>query len=315
MYRILANDGIHPVGKLLLEEAGFEVITDKIAPEELPGKISGFDGLIVRSATKVREAELLNPGKLKLIGRAGVGLDNIDLSAANKKDITVFNTPGASSKAVASLAMAHIISISRNMHQAAREMPLEGATQFSSLKKKFAGGFELENKKIGIIGFGRIGQELGHMSVGLNMEVLAYDSMYQPTKLNCIIGGMEIMVPLEIISLHDLLRESDIISLHIPSQDGNTVIGAKEFEMMKDGVILINTSRGGLIDESALLDALNSGKVKAAGLDVFINEPTPNTDLLAHPNVSSTPHIGAETEEAQERIGIELAENIIRFFK
>ncbi len=314
MYRILANDGIHPKGKQLLEEAGFEVITNKIAQEELSIQIADFDGLIVRSATKVREAELEYPGKLKLIGRAGVGLDNIDLDFAKLKGITVFNTPGASSKAVASLAIAHLMAISRNLHQAARAMPVDGAINFANLKKKFAGGFELENKTIGIIGFGRIGQELAQMAIGLGMNVLAYDLLYQPTKVNCKFAGKDIEVALKPISLEDLYKTADVISLHIPSQGGKSVIAKAELEMMKDGVILINTSRGGLIDETSLLEALNSGKVKAAGLDVFINEPTPNADLLAHPNVSSTPHIGAETEEAQERIGIELADNIIRFF-
>lgn len=315
MFRILANDGIHPKGKQLLEEAGFEVVTNKVAQEDLAGQLSAFDGLIVRSATKVRETDLINPGNLKLIGRAGVGLDNIDLDFANKRGIKVFNTPGASSKAVASLAMSHILAISRNLHQAARLMPVEGANQFAQLKKKFAGGFELENKTIGIIGFGRIGQELAQMAIGLGMNVLAYDALYQPVKLNCKYAAKEIEVPLKPISLNELYKSSDIISLHIPSQGGKAVINKAEFDLMKNGVILINTSRGGLIDETALLEALNSGKVGAAGLDVFENEPNPRADLLAHPNVSATPHIGAETEEAQERIGIELAENIIGFFK
>jgi D-3-phosphoglycerate dehydrogenase len=315
MYSILANDGIHPKGKQLLEEAGFEVITNKIAQEDLASQIAEFDVLIVRSATKVREADLQKPGKLRLIGRAGVGLDNIDLDYANQKDITVFNTPGASSKAVASLAIAHLLAISRNLHQAARAMPVEGATNFANLKKKFAGGFELENKTIGIIGFGRIGQELAQMAIGLGMKIFAYDSLYQPTKVNCKFAGKDIEVPLEQVSLEELYKTADVISLHIPSQGGKAVIAKAELEMMKDGVILINTSRGGLIDEADLLEALDNGKVAAVGLDVFNNEPTPNADLLAHPNVSATPHIGAETEEAQERIGIELAENIIQFFK
>lgn len=315
MFRILANDGIHPKGKQLLEEAGFEVVTNKVAQEDLAGQLSAFDGLIVRSATKVREIDLINPGNLKLIGRAGVGLDNIDLDFANKKGIKVFNTPGASSKAVASLAISHILAISRNLHQAARLMPMEGSKQFAQLKKKFAGGFELENKTIGIIGFGRIGQELGQMAIGLGMNVLAYDALYQPEKLICKFASKEIEVPLKPVSLNELYKSSDIISLHIPSQGGKAVINKAEFDLMKDGVILINTSRGGLIDETALLEALNSGKVGAAGLDVFENEPNPRADLLAHLNVSTTPHIGAETDEAQERIGIELAENIIGFFK
>lgn len=315
MKKILANDGIHPLGKNLLENAGFEVVTDKISQEQLPEKIANFDGLIVRSATNVNKEVLANSGKLKIIGRAGVGLDNIDLEVAQKAGIEVFNTASASSKAVASLAMAMILGISRNLHLSARTMLLEGCTNFAMLKKAYAGGFELEGKKLGIIGFGRIGQEMARLGVGMGMEILAYDAFYTPSTLDWNYGTNTFKISLKKYSLEDVLKLSDIISVHVPSQKDGALIGKDEFEILQKGVVLINTSRGGIIDENELLLGLESGKIRAAGLDVFENEPKPKEKLLAHPNVFASPHIGAETNEAQKRIGIELANNIIEFFK
>ena len=228
MKKILANDGIHPLGKQLLENAGFEVITDKISQEQLPEKIADFDGLIVRSATKVNKEVLANPGKLKIIGRAGVGLDNIDLDIAQAGGIEVFNTASASSKAVASLAMAMILGISRNLHLSARTMPLEGSTNFAVLKKAYAGGFELEGKKLGIIGFGRIGQEMAKLGVGMGMEILAYDAFYMPSKLCCEFCAHAFDISLKAYSFEEVLKQSDIISIHVPSQKDGALIGKKQ---------------------------------------------------------------------------------------
>lgn len=315
MRKILANDGIHPIGKKILEESGFEVITEKIPQQDLVKEIGKYHGLIVRSATKVKPEDLTQPGNLKIIGRAGVGLDNIDVDFARSAGIEVFNTPSSSSKAVASLAIAFITGISRNLHQSARAMPEEGASNFAFLKKRFAGGFELEGKKLGIVGFGRIGQELARMAVGLGMEIMAFDAYYTPVSLSCEFAGNVFKLPLKEYNFHDLIQEADILSFHVPAQKDRALIGKAELDRMKDGVVLINTSRGGIIDEEALLWALDSGKVKAAGLDVFVNEPNPSAAVLAHPGVFSTPHIGAETDEAQSRIGIELATRIIDFFE
>ena len=243
-----------------------------------------------------------------------MGLDNIDLDVAKIAGIEVFNTASASSKAVASLAMAMILGISRNLHLAARTMPIEGATNFSTLKKAYAGGFELEGKKLGIIGFGRIGQEMARLGIGMGMEILAFDAFYTPSTLGWDYGTHNFEISLKNYSLEDVLKLSDIISIHVPSQKDGALIGKEEFDILQKGVVLINTSRGGIIDENELLLGLDSGKIRAAGLDVFENEPKPKQSLLAHPNVFASPHIGAETNEAQKRIGIELANNIISFF-
>ncbi|MBL7831548.1 MAG: 3-phosphoglycerate dehydrogenase [Saprospiraceae bacterium] len=315
MRKILANDGIHAVGKKLLEEVGFEVVTEKISQENLAAHIGEFDGIMVRSATKIKAKDLVNPGRLKIIGRAGVGLDNIDSEFARTAGIEVFNTPSASSKAVASLVIAMLTGISRKLHHAARTMPLEGANNFANLKKMYAGGFELEGKKLGIIGFGRIGQELARMAVGLGMEIMPYDAFYTPTTLNCEFGKHSFSLPLQQYELDQVFEQADVISFHVPAQKDRALVGLSELNKMKNGVVLINTSRGGIIDEKALIEALDSGKVRAAGLDVFLNEPNPDAHILEHPGVFSTPHIGAETEEAQTRIGIELATRIIDFFE
>jgi len=314
MIKILANDGIHPLAKIELEHRGFVVDTTKVAQEKLKEAFMEYDVLLVRSATKVKEADLpMNP-RVKLIGRAGVGLDNIDQAATKAIGIEVFNTPAASSKAVASLTMAMLMSISRNIADAARKMPEKGASDFSKLKKELAGGFELEGKKIGIIGFGRIGQELAKMALGLGMEVMPYDAIYEPDHVFVKIGNQDIKIPLTARKMEDIILHADIISVHVPSQGGSAVLGEAEIERMKKGVILLNTSRGGIIDEDALLLGIKLGIVKAAGLDVFTGEPNPRPELLNHPQILTTPHVGAETEEAQLRIGMEIVERIYTFF-
>ncbi len=314
MVKILVNDGIHPDGQLLLEEASYQVDTDKIAQEQLASRIGEYDVLIVRSATKVTK-EVIDAGKnLKIIARGGVGLDNIDVEHAQSKGIQVFNTPMASSRAVAELAFAHLFAMSRMLHRSNLEMATGG--DFKKLKKNYESGVQVKGKTIGIVGFGRIGQEVAKMALGMGMKVLAHDPYVQEAEVTIQLASypdLKWCVKVQTESMDKVLRESDYLTFHIPGS-GKPSVSAVELGKMKDGVFLINAARGGVIDESALLDALNSGKVAGAGLDVFENEPSPREDLLKHPSVSCTPHIGASTVEAQSYIGMELADKIIAFF-
>jgi len=315
MIKILANDGIDAVGKQLLEAAGFTVDTQNIPQDQLPEALKNYDAITVRSATKVRKELIDAVPNLKLIGRGGVGMDNIDVEYAKGKGLAVVNTPAASSPSVAELVFAHLFTGIRFLHDANRKMPVEGGSKFNDLKKAYAKGIELKGKKIGIIGFGRIGRETAKIALGLGMEVLAFDLFDVPAELELsLAGGVTVKVPVKKVTLDELIAESDFISLHIPFTE-KPVLGKEEFEKVKKGVGIVNCSRGGTIDEDALIEALNSGKVAFAGLDVFDNEPTPRQDLLTHPKVSLTPHIGAATNEAQERIGVELANLIIDHFK
>lgn len=310
--KILANDGIDAQGKLILEKAGFTVITEKVAQENLIQAINEqkYIGLTVRSATKVRKDVVDACPDLKLIGRGGVGMDNIDVDYARSKGIQVVNTPAASSHSVAELVFAHLFNCVRFLYDSNRQMPANGDTQFETLKKKYAKGSELKGKTIGIIGFGRIGQAVAKIALGCGMKVVAFDPFIQEVLVYLDIQGLseQVGVKLHTVPLEKLLAESDFITLHVP---GGKVITHKEFDLMKTGVCIVNAARGGVIDESDLVAALNSGKVAHAALDVFENEPAPKKELLSHPKISLTPHIGAATEEAQERIGIELAELII----
>ena len=314
MKKILANDGIDAQGKILLEKAGFVVVTEKAAQEDLAKAINEnkYEGLTVRSATKVRKEIIDACPNLKLIGRGGVGMDNIDVEYAKSKGITVVNTPAASSPSVAELVFAHLFSIVRFLYDSNRMLPVKSNTEFDALKKKYAGGIELSGKTIGIIGAGRIGQTVAKMAFGLGMNVIIYDIISRDLSIELDIAGKKISVPLKVSSLDHLLSKSDFITVHVP---GGKIIKKNEIAKMKDGVILVNTARGGVIDEQDLLDALNSGKIAGAGLDVFENEPKPNHELISHPKLSVTPHIGAATKEAQERIGVELAEKIIESLK
>ncbi len=314
MALILANDGIHPAGKEILEKAGFQVQTEKVAQDELAAFIKENEivAVLVRSATQITETELKSWDGLKAIGRAGVGLDNIDLKCAEASGVAVVNTPAASSQSVAELVLGHLFSISRFLQLSNREMPVSGTTEFGKLKKSYSKGSELQGKTLGIIGVGRIGQALAKMALGLGMKVVAHDPFIPEVKVAFDVHTYgEVHVTLETIGLNDLLEQSDFISLHVPKPKDGALISTAEFGIMKEGVRIVNASRGGVIDEDALLAALESGKVLAAGLDVFENEPTPREDLLNHPRISVTPHIGASTNEAQTRIGIELAEKII----
>lgn len=310
MARILINDGIHKTGLEKLQAAGHEVDTVKISQEDLPAQLPAYQAICVRSATKVREDLINLCPDLKVIGRGGVGLDNIDVDHAKSKGIEVVNTPAASSRSVAELVFAHLFSISRFVYKSNRHMPNDGREEFKALKKSYSKGFELKGKTLGVIGIGRIGQETAKIALGVGMEVVCVDPYATAPKVTMSFAGQDMEVELPLVSMDEMLGQADVITLHIPFS-GSPVLSTTEFSKMKDGVVLINAARGGTVDEEALLTALNDEKVLAAGLDVFENEPTPREDLLQHPNVSCTPHIGASTGEAQENIGIELADKLI----
>ena len=315
MIRILANDGIDPAGKALLETVGFIVETEHIPQELLPQQLNNFDAITVRSATKVRQALIDACPNLKLIGRGGVGMDNIDVEYAKSKGVAVVNTPASSSLSVAELVFAHLFTGIRFLQDSNRKMPTEGNTKFNDLKKAYAKGMELRGKTIGILGFGRIGHEVAKVAIGLGMKVLAYDlSPFEPELALELGDGQLVKVSVKTASKEEVIAQSDFISLHTPFSE-KPILGAAEFAAMKKGAAVVNASRGGTIDEDALLEALNSGKLAFAGLDVFDNEPTPRAEILSHPKISLTPHIGASTNEAQERIGVELANLIIQHFK
>ncbi|MGB0391844.1 MAG: D-2-hydroxyacid dehydrogenase [Salibacteraceae bacterium] len=315
--KVLANDGISALGEKILKEAGYHIETNNVAQAELESYINNnkIDVVLVRSATTVRK-DLIDacPG-LKGIGRGGVGMDNIDVDYARDNGRLVFNTPGASSQAVAELVIAHMMSMARDLFDANRNMPSKGDTEFKVLKKKYAKGIELRGKTMGIIGLGRIGQQTAKYALGLGMNVIGSDPFMDSVNIDVQVGGQTVSVTINSEERDAVLEKSDFISLHVPAQaNGQPVIGKSELEKMKEGVILINLARGGIIDESELLQALDAGKVRAAGIDVFKNEPTPSSNLLAHPKISLTPHIGAATVEAQDRIGEELAEFIMSNF-
>lgn len=309
--KILANDGIDAVAIDLLQKAGFTVDTDHIPQDELPVKLQDYDVITVRSATKVRKELIDVCPNLKIIARGGVGMDNIDVAYAREKGLSVINTPAASSISVAELVFGHLFNGVRHLHDAQRTMPVEGDTNFGGLKKKYSSGIELRGKTLGIIGFGRIGHETAKIALGLGMDVVVSDVQEVPTALTLSLsGGVTVNVHVKQVSFQELLASSDFISLHVPFL-GKPMIGKEEFALMKDNVGIVNASRGGIIDEASLIEALDSGKVAFAGLDVFENEPTPLKAILTHDKISLSPHIGAATAEAQQRVGAELAQQII----
>lgn len=307
---ILANDGISAAGLSALEAAGHRVWTNFIDAPELGDFINthAIDGLLVRSATQVRQPLIDVCPNLKFIIRGGVGMDNIDVSYARSKGIEVRNTPASSSQSVAELVMGHLFNLCRFLHDSNRRMPVEGAEQFKSLKKAYGKGREVRGMKLAIVGFGRIGQSLAHYALGCGMDVVGVDHRTGTHELSLSIAGQTIVASIPLVTLSEALATADAISLHIPAQpNGDAVIGAREFAQMKPGVILLNAARGGVVDEDALLEALDSGQVAGAGLDVFVGEPKPRLDVVRHARVSQSPHIGAATEAAQERIGLEIA--------
>jgi D-3-phosphoglycerate dehydrogenase len=322
MVKILANDGIETAAQEKLREHGYEIVTDKVKQEDLVKELNDkkYDALLVRSATKVRK-DLIDacPG-LKLIGRGGVGMDNIDVEYARSKGIQVVNTPAASSQSVAELTFAHLFTLTRMLHDSNRQMPNEGATNFPQLKKKYSKAIEVNGKTIGIVGFGRIGKKVAKMALGLGMKVTATDPLVPEAAINVEIlcpGGEQVNVPVVIktVPLEEVISKADFITIHTPMpEDKKPIITAKEIAMMKDGVFIINDARGGIIDEDALIEGLKSGKIAFAGIDVYLDEPTPKPELLMLPNVSLSPHVGGSTVEAQNRIGLELADKLIEFF-
>lgn len=312
--KILANDGIDASAKAELEAAGFEVIDKKYPQESLAQAINKYDAvaLIVRSATTARKELIDACPSLKAIARAGVGIDNIDAEYAREKGIKVINTPGASSNSVAELAISHLMGCIRGLHESNRQMPSEGGEKFANLKKKYSKGTEAAGKTIGIIGFGRIGQAVAKLAIGLGMTPVAFDPIVESAEVALeIFDGQKLTVKIHTKSLEEVLKSSDFVTIHVP---GGTPIGKAEIAIMKDGTGLINTSRGNAADEQAILDALESGKLSFAALDVFKGEPSPRKDILDNAKISLTPHIGAATEEAQKRIGEELAEKLIDAF-
>ena len=315
--KVLANDGISKSGIKALEKGGVEVITTKVAQEQVANFINTHDVkvLLVRSATKVRKDIIDACPGLKIIGRGGVGMDNIEVAYAREKGLHVINTPASSSESVAELVFAHLFTGVRFLHDANRNMPLEGDTNFDGLKKAYANGIELRGKTLGIIGFGRIGQAVAKMDLGLGMKVIAADKYVNEAVIRVdFYNGQFINVEIVTESLEDVIKHSDFITLHVPAQEGY-VIDKEEFQLMKDNVGIVNCARGGVINEVALIEALDEGKVLFAGLDVFENEPNPEIQILMHSKISLTPHIGAATMEAQDRIGTELAEQIISLLK
>ena len=315
--KILANDGISQSGIDDLTAAGFEVLTTTVAQEQLGNFINteNIVALLVRSATTVRQ-DLIDacPG-LKIIGRGGVGMDNIDVSYAREKGLSVINTPAASSESVAELVFAHLFSGVRFLYDSNRNMPLDGEKKFKNLKKAYAKGTELRGKTLGVIGFGRIGQATAKMALGLGMKVIAFDPFMEKTTVSLtFFDGQTIDFEIKTVSKETVLKESDFITLHVPAQK-DFVIGEAELNMMKEGAALINAARGGVVNEVALVAALDSNKLSFAGLDTFENEPTPAVQILMNSKISLTPHIGAATNQAQDRIGSELASQIISILK
>ena len=315
--KILANDGISQSGIDDLTTAGFEVLTTTVAQEQLVTFINSENivALLVRSATTVRQ-DLIDacPG-LKIIGRGGVGMDNIDVAYAREKGLNVINTPAASSESVAELVFAHLFSGVRFLYDSNRSMPLEGEKKFKNLKKAYAKGTELRGKTLGVIGFGRIGQATAKMALGLGMKVIAFDPFMEKTTVSLsFFDGQTVDFEIKTVSKETVLKESDFITLHVPAQK-DFVIGEAELEMMKDGAALINAARGGVVNEVALVAALDADKLSFAGLDTFENEPTPAVQILMNSKISLTPHIGAATNQAQDRIGSELASQIISILK
>jgi D-3-phosphoglycerate dehydrogenase len=311
--KVLANDGISKSGILALEKAGYEVITTKVAQEQVANYLNThkIPVLLVRSATKVRKDIIDQCPGLKIIGRGGVGMDNIDVEYARSKGIQVINTPASSSESVAELVFSHLFSGVRFLHDANRNMPLEGDVNFEGLKKAYANGVELRGKKLGIIGFGRIGQAVAKMALGLGMEVIAFDKFVNEANIELrFFDNQTVQFKIATVDLETVLKNADFITLHVPSQEGYLIDDAA-FNLMKEGVGIVNAARGGVIDEVALVNALDNGKVLFAGLDVFENEPKPELKLLMHHKISLTPHIGAATLEAQDRIGTELASQIV----
>lgn len=315
--KVLANDGISVQGANALRQAGIEVLEHRVAAQHLANFINEnlVDVLLVRSATQVRSELIDECPSLKIIGRGGIGMDNIDVEYAIEKGLYVINTPTASCKSVAELVFAHFFSLARFLHDANRMMPLEGETQFEILKKSYSKAVELSGKTLGIIGLGKIGIEIAKMGISLGMKVLAYNRTPKTETVELqFFDGQTLNFDLKTVTLDEVLKKSDFISINT-NKLSSYIIDAPEFEMMKDGVFIANAARGGVINEVTLIDYIENGKVAGAALDVFENEPNPELPLLMNPSLSLSPHIGGNTIDAQERIGLELANQIINIKK
>ena len=310
--KILANDGISESGKNKLEEYGFEVDLTTVSQEQLVSYINEneISTILVRSATQVRADIIDNCPSIKIIARGGVGMDNIDVEYAKSKGVNVINTPAASSKSVAELVFSHLFGCVRFLHESNRSMPLEGDTKFKELKKLYARGTELSEKTLGIIGFGRIGQEVAKIAIGVGMKVIFYDKFNEKADIRLdFFDGQNLSFKLKSSTFDELLNNSDYITVHIPASK-EYIIDSDQFAKMKNGVGILNLSRGGIINEEELIKNIESGKISFAGIDTFEGEPNPSMKILMNSNVLLTPHIGAATSEAQDRIGVELADKI-----
>ncbi len=299
--RVLVTDGMDTSAVEKLRADGYEVVEQFYEPGELGPALRDFDAAVIRSATKIKEPQIdaAKGGRLKLIVRAGVGVDNIAVPYAEAAGIAVRNTPRASSNAVAELALALLFSCARNISIAGHTM-----REHRWEKKAYSKGFELAGKTAGVIGYGRIGRMVGAKCQALGMQVLSVVHRNKPEGCEC--------ETMRFVSMEELLAQSDVLILCAPG--GNEALVDREsLAKMKDGVVIVNVSRGSNVDEAALLEALESGKVRAAGLDVWMSEKDPNWALATHPAVSCTPHVGAGTKEAQKRIGLELVDIIEGF--
>lgn len=316
--KILANDGLTQSAIVALQEKGFEVITEKVPQENLIQFINEnkVRTVLVRSATKVRKDIIDACPSLTIIGRGGVGMDNIDVEYARSKGLHVINTPAASSESVAELVFAHLFSGCRFLQDSNRKMPVSGNTEFAKLKKAYEKGTELRGKTIGIIGIGRIGQEVARIAFGLGMNVIAADAFIEKVDIYLKFpNNQSVSIEVKTVSIDEVLKNSDFITLHVPAQKEGALLNKEAFAKMKDGVAIVNCARGGVVDEEALIEALNSGKVSFAGVDVFVGEPNPSENILSHSKISLTPHTGASTLEAQDRIGLELVNQIVEILK
>lgn len=299
--RVLINDPLAPEAVEILKKAGLDIDETVFSKEDLPSKIGEYDGLIVRSATKVTKEVIESGSRLKVIGRAGVGLDNIDLESAKAKGISVLNTPTANAVSVAELVFGFMISMNRQI--------VRGTVGLKDGKweKKVLKGHELYESTLGIVGFGNIGKEIAKRALAFGMKVIVYDVVKND-------GGMDV----EYVDLDVLMKESDCVTVHLPLiPPTKHLISKKQFDLMKPTALFVHASRGGIVDDEALLEALKGGKIAGAALDVFESEPPDETGkaILAMPNVIATPHLGASTVEAQSRVGKEMAEKIVEFFK
>lgn len=312
--RILINDKIAENGIETLTSAGFEVLSAKVAPVQLENYINenSIDGIVVNHNTSITQELLEACPSIKLIACTSSNMDNIDIDYAYENGIHVVNATKATTIAVAELVFAHLFGMVRFLHQSNREMPLEGESRFGDLKKQFSVGQELRGKTLGIIGLGKVGTEVAKIGIGIGMRVIATPSTKQenPEVTLSFFDGQSITIPIATKKLEDVLKDADFISIHTPLLE-DYVIGEKQLALIKDNIGIINTAKGGVIDEIALVNAIKKGKVKYAGLDVYENQPSPEIQLLMNPEISLTPNIGGITLEAQERIGDEIAKQII----